>query len=72
MRKLISASVGIAVVAGAIGLSGCMTLRDSDGYRYENGDRVSIDGTVRYVGWCNARPHNVHCLNASASSRPTA
>jgi hypothetical protein len=47
-----------------------MALHDGDAYRYENGDRVSIDGSVRYVGWCNARPHNVHCL--SQSSRPSA
>jgi hypothetical protein len=63
MRKTIRVSVGIAAFAGALNLSGCMVLHDGEGYRYENGDRVSIDGTTRYVGWCDARPHNVHCLN---------
>jgi hypothetical protein len=47
-----------------------MALHDNEGFRYENGDRVSIDGSVRYVGWCNARPHNLHCLNQS--TRPSA
>lgn len=70
MNKIISIPAGITVLIGALGLSGCVTLHDSEGYRYENGDRVSIDGSVRYVGWCSARPHNVHCLNQS--SRPSA
>jgi hypothetical protein len=71
MRTLMRVSVGIAALVGSLNLSGCMVLHDGDeGFRYENGDRVSIDGSVRYVGWCNARPHNVHCLNQS--SRPAA
>lgn len=70
MKTIVRVSVGIAALAGALTLSGCMTLRDGDAYRYENGDRVSIDGSVRYVGWCDARPHNVHCLNQSP--RPAA
>lgn len=69
MRTLVRASVGIAAFAGALTLAGCMALHDGDGYRYENGDRVSIDGSVRYVGWCDARPHNVQCMNQS--SRPS-
>ena len=70
MRTVVRASVGIAALTGALTLSGCMTLHDHDQYRYENGDRISIDGSVRYVGWCYARPHNVHCLNQS--TRPSA
>lgn len=70
MTTLVRVSVGIAALAGALTLSGCMALHDGERYRYENGDRVSIDGSVRYIGWCNARPHNVHCLNQT--SRPSA
>ena len=70
MRKVVSVSVGIAALAGALTVSGCMALHDGDGFRYENGDRVSIDGSVRYVGWCDARPRNVHCLNQTL--RPSA
>jgi len=68
MTKPISASVGFALLLAALNLSGCSALHDSDSYRYENGDRITLDGSVRYVGWCDARPHNVHCLNQA--SRP--
>lgn len=70
MRRLISVSIRLALLAGTLNLCGCMVLHDGERFRYENGDRVSIDGSIRYVGWCDARPHNTHCLNQS--SRPSA
>lgn len=43
-----------------LNLSGC-TLLDGENYHYDRGDLVSNDGSIRYVGWCNAHPHSRYC-----------
>ena len=51
-----------AALIAALDLSGCMVLMAGNGYHPDQGDLVSGDGTVRYVGWCQVHPHNAHCL----------
>jgi hypothetical protein len=71
MKKLLIAT---AVLLGILNLSGCTLVLAGGGYHYEQGDLVSADGTVRYMGWCNVHPHNSHCQPgiavASGPSQP--
>ena len=66
MKKQINFLAAAVTLLVALNLTGCVVLHDEDAYRYENGDRVSPDGSIRYVGWCNAHPQNVHCLSQSS------
>jgi hypothetical protein len=48
-----------AALFAALNLSGCVL--GGGGYHHDHGDLVSNDGTMHYVGWCRAHPHNSHC-----------
>lgn len=54
-----------AALLAVMSLAGCATLDAEGSYHYEHGDRVANDGSIRYVGWCDCRPHNAHCVNPS-------
>ena len=62
MNKSFNLLVGLAM----LNLSGCMLIHGEKGSSYDHGDRIDRDGT-RYVGWCDARPRNTHCLQGSTS-----
>jgi len=55
--------IATAVLLAALNLSGCMISLAGGGYHADQGDLVSRDGTVRYVGWCSLHTHNSHCLD---------
>jgi hypothetical protein len=50
-----------------LGLTGCVVFRDDGGYHSYRNDRgdLIIDNEVRYVGWCDAHPHNARCSPAA-------
>ena len=66
MKKQLNLTTGAVALLLALNLSGCVVLHDEEAYRYENGDRVSLDGSIRYVGWCHAHPQNIHCVSKPA------
>jgi hypothetical protein len=47
-------------------LAGCITL-ERGSYHVERGDLVSNDGAIRYVGWCDPRPHTAQCVKAKSN-----
>jgi hypothetical protein len=55
--------IGTAALIAALNLSGCMLVMAGGDYHGDQGDLVSRDGTIRYVGWCDVHPHNAHCLS---------
>ncbi|HEY7930515.1 MAG TPA: hypothetical protein VID71_10905 [Steroidobacteraceae bacterium] len=63
--------IATATLIAALNLSGCMLAMGSSGYHGEQGDLVSSDGSVRYIGWCQVHPHNAHCL-ATGEAKPAA
>jgi hypothetical protein len=62
MKKPFNIATAIALLLALMNLSGCMLL-DGGPYHAERGDLVG-DG-IRYVGWCDAHPRNVHCRDQS-------
>ncbi|HWG76677.1 MAG TPA: hypothetical protein VN660_07760 [Steroidobacteraceae bacterium] len=62
MKKLF---ISTAALIAALNLSGCMLMMAGSGYHGDQGDLVSNDGDIRYVGWCDVHPHNAHCLSSS-------
>jgi hypothetical protein len=65
MKKIFIAT---AALLAAVNLSGCMISLAGGGYHADQGDLVSRDGTVRYVGWCSLHAHNSHCLSTAAAA----
>ncbi len=59
-----NALIATALLA-ALNLSGCMISLAGGGYHADQGDLVSRDGTVRYIGWCSLHTHNSRCLNTT-------
>jgi outer membrane lipoprotein SlyB len=54
-----------AALLAALNLSGCVISLAGGGYHADQGDLVSRDGTVRYVGWCSVHTHNSRCLDTT-------
>lgn len=50
-----------AALFAALNLSGCALVTAGGGYHNEQGDLVSRDGNIDYVGWCDVHPRNAHC-----------
>jgi len=68
MKKQLNFLAGIALVA-VLNLCGCVSLTEQQGDRFDRGDLIDRNG-VRYVGWCDSHPHNVHCI--AQASEPSA
>lgn len=59
--RVMNGSFNLLAGLAALNLSGCMLVHGEGGSHYDHGDRIDRDGT-RYVGWCDARPKNLNCL----------